>query len=105
MKFVNLNNKDVVVKKESGSIRFIAQEHSYFKIEKKIEKLNEMEGVPVTSVTYRTLGKLPKRKVGTIYIVPRVVASRNPGRDDLFIPDGITDRSNGEIVCRSISLY
>ena len=105
MKFINLSGKDVVVMKESGSVRFPAQDHKYFSIEKRVEKLNEMDGIPVTDVRYRTIGKLPKPKVGTIYIVPRVAASRNPSRKDLFIPDGIVSRNDKEIVCRSISLY
>ena len=105
MKFVNLHRKDVVIKSDSGSVRVIARGHDYFNVEEDREELTSMDGVPVTDVVYKTRGKLPPRELGTVYIVPRVVAGRNPGRDDLFIPDMITDRSNGEIVCKSISSY
>lgn len=105
MKIVNLSAKDVVICKEKGRVRFPAQDHQYFSVEKKIEKLNEMNGIPVTDVTYRTLGKLPKPKVGTVYIVPRVVAGRNPSRKDLFIVDGVIERNDDELFCKSLSLY
>ncbi len=105
MKFVNLRNRDVVIEKESGRLRLIAQEHNYFSLEKKRESLNEMDGVPVTAVTYKTFGSLPKPQKGTVYIVPRIVASRNPSRRDLFIPDGVVNRSEDQLVCKSISLY
>lgn len=105
MKFINLSGKDVVVRKNHGSIRLTAQSHDYFSVEKRIERLNEMDGVPVTSIRYRTNGKLPRPKVGTIYIVPRVVASRNPSRRDLFIPDGVIEKDENQIVCKALALY
>jgi len=59
--------------------------------------------LPVTGTSYGTVEGLPAPEEGTIYVVSSLVASRVPGRLDVFIPnESVRDDSGRIIGCKSL---
>lgn len=103
MTFVNLTPHEITFIFADGNELVIPPSGNLARVSVKTEKVDEVEGIPVTTSVFGEVEGLPEPKEGTAYLVSSLVAQRVQGRDDVFIPSDSVRDSEGRIIgCRSL---
>jgi hypothetical protein len=69
------------------------------------ERLDPLDGVPISKTVFGEPEGLPSPDYGTFYIVSGLVKSALPDRPDLLVPSEIVRDENGRIVgCQSLGI-
>jgi len=85
-----------------GSIS-IEPSGNVIRLSEKVEKIGEINGIPITKKQYGSSGYVPEEKEGTFYIVSGLVASAMK-RPDLLVPNTVRDDDGKIIGCDSLSV-
>ena len=103
MTFVNLTPHEITFIFADGNELVIPPSGNIARVSVKTEKVDEVDGIPVTTSVFGEVEGLPEPKEGTAYLVSSLVAQRVQGRDDVFIPSDSVRDSEGRIFgCRSL---
>ena len=104
MKIVNLTPHKITFFLENGVLELEASSQP-FRLQEKIEKIGEINSIPITKTTYIIVSEnLPEKKENIIYIVPKIILENYPERDDFYMVNQTIKNENGHIVgCQSLT--
>ena len=103
IQFVNLTKHNINILLENGNTLTIPPSGTEARVSSQMEKVNELNGIPVVKTTWGDVVGLPDPQPDTVYIVSmQVLQALKGARSDLVGPDtspsGVVRDENGNIV-------
>ena len=87
MNIINLTPHAIVIEKSDGTQMTIDATKPPARIQQHNVLSHDVQGIPVSTVTYGVVENLPEPQPDTVYIVSSLVAQQCQHRDDVLVPD------------------
>lgn len=103
IKIINMTPHPIVILDEKNELKRTFQTEGLIRLKSEVKRVEEIEGVPISSTLFGEPEGLPDYEVGTFFIVSQLIKSALPGRKDLLVPAEVVRDENGNIIgCRSL---